>query len=279
MNSRRQWLNEATARLKAAGASDARLDAEWMLAHVLALPRLRVLVDLDAPVAEDMAEAYVALVTRRADGLPLQYVLGEAVFMGRPFVVDARVLIPRGDTEALCEAAMRRMGPEVRTVLDIGTGSGALAVSLALFRPDAAVTAVDISEDALAVARENAGRLGATVRFFQSDLFSALQGEVFDVIVSNPPYIARGELDSLQREVRHEPWLALDGGVSGLSFYRRIVDALSAHQAPGGSLLFEVGDGQAADVQALMRPHFQQIEIARDLAGLERVVAGDGYAG
>lgn len=279
MNSRRQWLNEATARLTAAGVSDARLDAEWMLAHVLEFPRLRVLVDLDAPVADKAAKAYAALVTRRAEGLPLQYVLGEAVFMGRAFTVDSRVLIPRGDTEALCEAALRRMGPDTRRVLDIGTGSGALAISLALACPGAAVTAVDISEDALAVARENAKRLCAAVRFVQSDLFSALQGETYDIIVSNPPYIARADLDGLQSEVRHEPRLALDGGADGLSFYRRIAGALSAHQTPGGSLLFEVGDGQAADVRTLIRPHFLRTEIARDLAGLERVVAGDGYAG
>lgn len=278
MSSRRQLLNDAAARLTLAGASDAALDAGWMLAHVLGQPRLLMLAGLEAQVEEQAAACFAALVDRREKGEPLQYVLGEADFMGHTFRVDARVLVPRPDTETLCEAAIARMKPGMQ-VLDIGTGSGALAVSMALAIPDARVTAVDISPDALAVACENGARLGAHVSWVQGDLFSALDGQRFDVIVSNPPYIPTGELAQLQWEVRSEPKLALDGGADGLDFYRRIVDGLATHLNPGGALLLEVGDGQAADVAALLDGRFSHIEILRDLAGLERTVIGDVYAG
>lgn len=278
MSSRRLLLNEAAERLAKADASDARLDAEWMLAHCLKISRLMMLVELDAEVSEPDAKAYDMLVRRRAMGAPLQYVLGEAEFMGRLFVVDERVLIPRPDTETLCEAAILRLKPGSR-VLDIGTGSGALAVSVALATPLARVTAADISPGALLVAGQNAERLGAKVSFVHSDLFSALGGCLYDVILSNPPYIPAGDLPGLQREVRHEPALALDGGTDGLDFYRRIVAALPGHLAGGGSLLLEVGDGQADDVAAMLAARFEKIEVLRDLAGLERVVTGDGYAG
>lgn len=278
MASRRQWLNEATQRLTGAGASDARLDAQWMLAQVLSMPRLLMLVELDESVAPEAASRFEALVSARESGKPLQYVLGEADFMGRTFSVDERVLIPRADTETLCEAALARLRPQGRA-LEIGAGSGAVAVSLALERPHAQVTAVDISPQALEVARANGLRHGAAVEWLQSDLYAALDGRVFDVILSNPPYIPTGELAALQAEVRREPRLALDGGADGLVFYRRLLGGLPGRLAGGGSLLLEVGDGQSREVSALVRPLFDKTEILRDLAGLERVVAGDGYAG
>ncbi len=278
MSSRRQLLFNAAARLTAAGASDARLDAEWLLSHALNVPRLMLLADAGQDVPPNDAERYEALVVRRAEGQPLQYVLGEADFMGRTFQVDARVLIPRCDTETLCEAVTERLRAGMR-VVDIGTGSGALAVSAALACPGAEVTGVDISAEALAVARANGEWLGARVRWVQSDLFDALQGETFDLVVSNPPYIPTRELVGLQREVRQEPSLALDGGPDGLAFYRRIVASLPAHLRRGGSLLLEIGDGQAEDVTALFMGKFDQIRTLRDLSGLKRVVAGDGYAG
>lgn len=278
MNSRRRLLTDAAARLDRAGASDARLDAEWLLAEATGVPRLMLLIDAAAPVDDAAASRFAALLDRRAAGEPLQYVLGEAAFMGRPFAVDARVLIPRPDTETLCMAAIERIRPGMR-VLDIGTGSGALAVTLALACPEASVTAVDISDGALAVARANAARHGASVAFVRSDLFTSLEDAWYDRIVSNPPYIRAGDLETLQAEVRREPTLALDGGADGLDFYRRIAEALPAHLTKGGALLLEVGDGQAADVVALLRGHFKEISTLRDLAGLERVVVGDGYAG
>ena len=275
---RRQLLNEGTQRLEAAGASDAALDAQWMLSAVTGISRLLLLMDLDAAVSDDIKERYGALLFRRETGEPLQYVLGEADFMGHTFSVDGRVLIPRPDTETLCQAAIGRLARGGR-MLDIGTGSGALAVSVALACERASVTAVDISAGALGVARTNGEALGAQVEWLQSDLFAALGGRVFDVIVSNPPYIPSGELKGLQTEVRREPRLALDGGPDGLDFYRRIVAALPGYLAVGGALLLEVGDGQAVDVAALLAPHFAQTNILRDLAGLERVVTGDDYAG
>lgn len=278
MSSRRRLLNDAAQALQTAGASDARLDAEWMLAHVLGVQRLMLLADADAPVNPDAIRRYMDMIARRAAGDPLQYVLGEADFMGHTFQVDARVLIPRPDTETLCEMAIGRIVGGAR-MLDIGTGSGALAISIALACPEADVTAVDVSEDALAVARANGLRLGAQVHFLQSDLFAALRGNAYDLIVSNPPYIPSAALGALQKEVRREPRLALDGGTDGLALYRRIIAALPLHLARGGSLLLEAGDGQAEAVAAMLDGQFKSIHIAHDLAGLARVVTGDGYAG
>ena len=278
MPSRRQTLREAAGRLKAAGVPDFSLDAEWLLAHALRLPRLMMLTDLDAPVPEADIMRFAGLLSSRLAGKPLQYVLGEADFMGHTFLVDEWVLIPRCDTEALCEAAVARLRPGMR-YLDIGTGSGALAVSLALACPGAEITGVDISVEALDVARANGEALGAPVQWIESDLFSALSGQVFHLIVSNPPYIPSGEMGGLQREVLWEPRLALDGGLDGLAFYRRIMAGLAGHLAPGGSLLLEVGDGQAEPVAALLTGRFGKIQIIRDLKGLNRAVIGDGYAG
>ena len=278
MPPRRQTLRDAAARLEAGCVPGAGLDAEWMLAHVLGLSRLTMLLGLDEPVPPSDGARFEALVARRCAGEPLQYVLGETNFMGHTFRVDERALIPRSDTETLCEAAIARLRPGMRC-LDLGAGSGALGVSLALACPGAAITGADISADALCVARANAQALGAGARWLQSDLFSALEGEVFDLIVSNPPYIPSGEIGGLQREVQREPRLALDGGPDGLLFYRRVAAELGAHLCAGGSLLLEAGDGQAARVAALFAGRFDAINIIRDLQGLDRVVIGDGYAG
>lgn len=278
MTSRRSLLIDATARLEEAGAAEARLDAEWLLAHATGMPRLSLLVAQQEAVSDDQAERFAALLSRRARGEPLQYVLGEAWFMGHRFSVDQRVLIPRSDTETLCEAAIARLAGGGR-MLDIGTGSGALAASVAVACPAARIVAVDISAEALAVARANGQALDVQIEWIQSDLFAALKGRAFDVIVSNPPYIATDALAALQPEVRAEPRLALDGGTDGLTFYRRIMAGLPAHLDRGGSLLLEVGDGQARDVCALLDGAFASVHILRDLSGLDRVVTGDGYAG
>ena len=240
--------------------------------------RLALLLALDEPLSAQEWTCFDALLARREAGEPLQYVLGEASFLGRAFRVDPRVLIPRADTETLAEAMCACLTPGLR-VLDMGAGSGALAISAALACPQARVTGADISEDALAVARENGERLGARVEWVRSDLFSALEGRCFDMIVSNPPYIPTGELKGLQREVRREPVLALDGGEDGLACYRAIVRGLPGRLCPGGSLLLEVGDGQAARVRALLEKLFDSTAVLADLSGLDRVVTGDGYAG
>ena len=275
---RRQALGRAVSRLQRADASDAALDAQWLLAHVCGAERLALLLALDEPLSAQEWTCFDALLERREAGEPLQYVLGEASFLGRAFRVDPRVLIPRADTETLAEAMCACLTPGLR-VLDMGAGSGALAISAALACPQARVTGADISEDALAVARENGERLGARVEWVRSDLFSALEGRCFDMIVSNPPYIPTGELKGLQREVRREPVLALDGGEDGLACYRAIVRGLPGRLCPGGSLLLEVGDGQAARVRALLEKLFDSTAVLADLSGLDRVVTGDGYAG
>lgn len=275
---RRQALGRAVSRLQRADASDAALDAQWLLAHVCGAERLALLLALNEPLSAQEWTCFDALLARREAGEPLQYVLGEASFLGRAFRVDPRVLIPRADTETLAEAMCACLTPGLR-VLDMGAGSGALAISAALACPQARVTGADISEDALAVARENGERLGARVEWVRSDLFSALEGRCFDMIVSNPPYIPTGELKGLQREVRREPVLALDGGEDGLACYRAIVRGLPGRLCPGGSLLLEVGDGQAARVRALLEKLFDSTAVLADLSGLDRVVTGDGYAG
>lgn len=278
MRTLRQALSDGAERLAATGVPDARLDAEWLLSGVVGMPRLTMLLAQEEALSAPDAARYETLLARRAEGEPLQYVLGEADFMGHTFHVDARVLIPRCDTETLCEAAISRLSGGGR-MLDIGTGSGALAIAVKLAARAAKVTGSDISRDALWVAEANGRRLGADVTWKQSDLFASLSGERFDVIVSNPPYIPSGEFGALQREVRREPRQALDGGADGLAFYRRIAAGLPAHLMPGGSLLLETGDGQAQAVSAMLKKSFESIKIIRDLKGLERVVAGDRYAG
>ena len=278
MSSRKQTLDAASARLAATNVPDAQLDAQWLLSHVLGISRLLLLADLHAPFSPEDESRYDALLSRRAAGEPLQYILGEASFMGHTFRVDSRVLIPRSDTETLCVAALARLNPGMRA-LDIGTGSGALAISMALACNEAHITAVDISADALVVAQANATELGASVTWLESDLFAALSGQRFHMIVSNPPYIPTGDLATLQAEVRREPQTALDGGSDGLSFYRRILAKLPDHLEPGGFLALEVGDGQSQPVASLLQGHFDAIQILRDLQGLDRTVIGDRYAG
>ena len=276
---RRSALAAASKRLMLSEASDAQLDALLMLAHVCGIGRVSLSVSLDEPMTAEECARYEAFVQLRESGMPLQYVLSEAYFMGHTFFVDARVLIPRWDTELLCEAAIARIGASAVRVLDIGTGSGALAISISLACPNAEVFALDYSADALRVAERNAQALGARVHLIQSDLYASLAEERFHVIVSNPPYIPTGVLPSLQKEVQKEPMLALDGGTDGLSFYRRIIAELPQHLLPGGSLLLETGTGQASAVAARLEGLFQFITIERDLNHLERAVIGDQYAG
>ncbi|WP_102411205.1 peptide chain release factor N(5)-glutamine methyltransferase [Beduinella massiliensis] len=268
----REALQQASARLGRAGALDARLDALWMLCETTGKTRTDLFLSSGDALSKAQDARFEAMLQRREAGEPLQYVLGTQDFMGHTFRVDGRVLIPRQDTETLCEEAIARVGGACLRVLDVGTGSGALAVSIALACPKAEVTAVDVSADALCVARENAQRLGARVRFLHSDLFTALTDERFDLIVSNPPYIESGEMETLQREVRREPRLALDGGADGLSFYRRLCREAPVHLSCGGVVLFEVGYDQAAAVSSLLKEAVGEPFTRLDLCGIERVV-------
>ena len=267
----REALRNASARLESAGVPNASYDAMQMLAHVLGEDALMMRLNGHRELAQDKQEAYEAILVRREKREPMQYILGSTGFMGLEFHVEPGVLIPRPDTEILCEEALRRLKPGAR-VLDIGTGSGALAVSLAKLGRDVHVTAGDISDTALRIAKGNAERNGAKVRFVKSDCFSALAGETFDMIVSNPPYIDSEDMAQLMPEVRLEPELALFGGEDGLDFYRRISREAGAYLKTGGALLFEIGYKQKDDVSALLREHIGEPFALKDYGDNWRVV-------
>lgn len=207
------------------------------------------------------------LVSRRKSGEPLQYILGKWEFMGLPFYTRPCALIPRQDTETLCEEALSIGG---KTLLDLCCGTGCIGVSLAKLG-GFEVTFADISPDCLALARENAALNGVPGSFVLTDMFGNISGS-YDMICVNPPYIPTSELASLQAEVKREPVLALDGGADGLDFYRRIARDYATHLSPGGALLMEVGAGQAADVAEM----FLKAEIIKDICGIERVVTVRG---
>lgn len=267
----REALRAATARLEQADVPDADVDASYLLASVLKEDTLAMRINGHRALTEEQEKAFDALCDRRAAREPLQYILGETEFMGLTFHVEPGVLIPRADTEILVEKALKVMPPNAR-VLDIGTGSGAIAVSLARLGQTARVTAVDVSDKALEIARKNAENNGADVEFVKSDCFSALQGRKYDMIVSNPPYISDEEMQTLMPEVRQEPELALFGGGDGLDFYRRISREALEHLNEGGFLLFEIGWLQKDAVSALMRTFIGEPFALRDYGRNWRVV-------
>lgn len=269
------WLRSAAASLAASGCPDPAVDARWIAEDVLSMtPSALRFRGGETPDADRLAELNADL-RRRIAGEPVQYILGSADFMGLRFSVDARVLIPRADTETLAEAVIVALQAYASPrVLDLCTGSGAIGLSVKTLVPKAEVTLTDISAGALEVARKNARALGADAAFRHGDLFQAVGHEVYDVIASNPPYIVRGELSELQREVGFEPSLALDGGEDGLDFYRRICEGADAHLANGGQIYLEVGAGQAQAVLALLQKHINCADsgIVNDLNGIGRVV-------
>ena len=267
----REMLKAASARLERAGVPNASYDAMQMLAHVLGEDALMMRLNGHRELPQENAVAYEAILARREKREPMQYILGSTGFMGLEFHVEPGVLIPRPDTEILCEEALKRLGPGAR-VLDIGTGSGALAVSIARLAKDAVVTAVDVSDTALAIAERNARENGANVRFVKSNCFEALAGEKFDMIVSNPPYIDSEDMAQLMPEVLKEPELALFGGEDGLDFYRRISKEAGAYLEKGGCLLFEIGCKQKDDVSALLAEYIGEPFALKDYGDNWRVV-------
>ena len=267
----REALRLAAARLEQAGVPDADVDAAYLLASVLKEDTLAMRINGHRELAAPQRAAFDALCDRRATREPLQYILGETEFMGLTFHVEPGVLIPRADTEILVEKALEWMKPGAR-VLDIGTGSGAIAVSLAKLGRPAQVTAVDVSDRALEIARRNAERNGAVVEFVKSDCFSALKGRKYDMIVSNPPYISEDEMRGLMPEVTREPELALFGGADGLDFYRRISREAPEYLNEGGCLLFEIGWLQKDAVSALVKAHIGEPFALRDYGQNWRVV-------
>lgn len=270
-----EWITGARAELERAGNPDAQVDARLLVCGLLDLApgRLARICGKEMP-AETRAELDGRL-ARRLSGEPLQYIEGAAYFMGLKFAVDSRVLIPRQDTEALCEHALTLLrGQTGAEVLDLCTGSGAIAVSVARLQPGLRVTATDMSPDALDIARENARLNGVCIRFLQGDLFAPVAGERFDAILCNPPYLTAVDMKGLQTEVAREPRMALFGGEDGLAFYRRLAGEVYEHLKPGGYALFEVGDGQATEVLRLMSENAMCAAsgTVKDLPGVERVV-------
>jgi len=259
------------------GIDSPRLDAELLLAEALGLDRVGLYLNFERPLQAEELTAYRSKVRRRAGREPLAYILGHTEFWSLPLAVTPDVLIPRPDTELLVEEGLKRRPDDTARVLDVGTGSGALAIALAHERPQWAVTAIDLSPAALAVAMANARRneVAERITFIEADL-ATLPAGPFELIVANPPYIPHGELSTLMPEVRdYEPLLALDGGDDGLVPYRSLARQAGTILAPGGWLLVEVGIDQAAAVQELFAgAGLTEIFTARDLAGIERVVGG-----
>ncbi|MGG7605373.1 peptide chain release factor N(5)-glutamine methyltransferase [Massilia sp. BKSP1R2A-1] len=260
-------------RLQAAMPLDA-LENRILLCHALGLSRVGLITQSERALTEEEAGRLSALVQRRLDGEPIAYIVGEREFFGLPFKVSPAVLIPRPDTELIVELALERL-PQGGRMLDMGTGSGAIAVACAHSRRDGGVTALDLSEDALEVARANAAANGVQVRFLRSDWFGAVGDERFALIASNPPYIASHDEHLSQGDLRFEPAGALTDHADGLSALRTIVDGAPAHLLPGGWLLLEHGYDQAEAVRALLAARgFAEVQSWRDLPGIERVSGG-----
>lgn len=259
------------------GVDNPRLDAEVLLSSILGKDRLYLYVNFEQPLEQEELTAFRAFVKRRALRLPVAYITGCKEFMGLKFAVSPAVLIPRPDTEILVETALGRLagqaGPQV---LDIGTGSGAIIISVLNRLPAATGTAVDVSAEALAMAGKNAVSLGVAARLSleKGDLFSPVAGQEFDAILSNPPYIETKDLEGLSPEVCHEPRLALDGGADGLECYRRLLGKAAQFLKPAGFLALEIGVGQAAAIAKLADAEsgLKTVEVIKDYGGIERVL-------
>lgn len=270
----RELYNYGVEKLSAVGIEEAALDARLLLEYICHTDRNALLVHGDSQRNAMEEEFYKTVIAKRAERIPLQHITGEQEFMGLSFRVNEHTLIPRQDTEILVEEAMLHLHDGMR-ILDMCTGSGCILLSLLKYSNECEGVGVDISVQALEVARENATRLGLKADFVQSDLFENVQGK-FDMIVSNPPYIATKEIETLMPEVReHEPMQALDGMEDGLYFYKKIVEKSADYLYNGAGLFFEIGYDQGEAVSELMRERgFQDVRVLKDYAGLDRVVAG-----
>lgn len=252
-------------------------EAQGLLAHVAGLSRARLAASQRDALDSGIRARYEHLIARRGRGEPYAYLVGRREFHGLDLRVTPAVLIPRPETELLVDTVLARLEPgRAVKILDLGTGSGAVAIALAHRRPLAGITAVDASTAALDIARENATHFGATrIRFLLSDWYAALGHERFDVIVSNPPYVAAGDPHLSQGDLRFEPRVALVGGVDGLDCIRTLVRGAARHLKPRGALYFEHGHDQAAACRALLEcARFEGVQTITDLAGMERVTGG-----
>ena len=265
-------LQRSTEYLNKRKIDNPRLNAEHLLGHVLGRTRMELYLDFERMLGESELVPLRELVRRRGEGEPLQHLLGTIEFCGHTFLCDKRAMVPRPETEELVELLKSQIPNPKSQILDVGTGSGVIALSLAVKFPEAEVLAADISEDALALARENAERLGlsARVQFRKSNLLDGVDGS-FDLIVANLPYIPRKDRQSLAREVLHDPEVALFAGESGDELVRELIEQAPAHLKPGGLLALEVGIAQAASLTGLLRKkNYHDIESKNDYSGVNR---------
>ncbi len=267
-------LTWTTDYFKRKGLDAPRLTAELLLAKVLGCTRVKLYTDFDRPLNKDELAGYRGLMERRVAGEPTHYLLGQKEFCGRPFAVDARVLIPRPETEQLVEEVLARLPAEsAGPVLDLCTGSGCIGLTLAAERPSLKVVLTDQSAEALEVARQNAQALGVAERaeLIQGDLFAPLAGRRFAAIASNPPYVASAKIETLAAEVKREPRAALDGGADGLSALRLIAAQAQDFLEPGGLLALEMDEDEGAAVRALLEAQgWREVAILQDFAKLDR---------
>jgi len=271
----REVLNWTRGYFEAAGIIQPRLEAEILLAHSLDVDRLHLYLTPDKPLTAEERARYRTVVQKRHSGTPLQHLTGEVSFYGLRFRVRSDALIPRPETEELLDQALKLAPRDTdSTCLDLGTGSGVIAVCLARYLPRSTVTAVDVSPETLTLAQENArlNEVDARIRFVAGDWFDGLN-DAYDLIVSNPPYVDEASLDDLPREVRdHEPRAALDGGRDGVEQIARVVRGAPAHLTSGGHLLLEIGHDQAAVVTGFMETAgFTDVRVEADLAGKDRL--------
>jgi len=280
----KEAVNSGSLRLKECNIDNAAHDSFVMLSDITGIDRTHFLIYGDEHVSDEDMKLFNEYISRRCSHEPLQYILGKAWFYGRQYIVDRNVLIPRSDTEVLIEQALNQIlnrgGGSGLHILDMCTGSGCIAITLALELKDSQVVAADLSNEALSIARKNCSRLAAdNVSFVQSDLFERLadyKNHQFDLIVSNPPYIETDVINTLEAEVRlFEPVMALDGMSDGLYFYRKITGQATHFLRNGGWLMYEIGYNQGEAVRDIMEAAgFENIEVTKDYAGLDRVVKG-----
>ncbi len=270
----RELIRCTAKRFQTAGIPDPENDAALLLSHLTGKPALELRLDAVTEPNPHMLSAYCELAENRLKHIPLQYILGEAPFYGRMFKVDARVLIPRPETALLCEWALDTLrNSSSPRVLDLCCGSGCIGLTIKAERPDADVTLSDVSSDALNVSAVNAVRLSLDVSVKQSDLFQDLSGALFDLIISNPPYIRSSDCDTLQPEVMKEPRLALDGGTDGCDLYRRIIREAGSVLVPGGMLMMEMGVHESDILSDMLSNHgYTGIQIRKDYAGIDRMI-------
>ncbi len=273
-----ELLHTGSEYLEAHGIAEPRTEADILMAYVLETSRDRLYLERDLQISRQDREKYAGFLIRRGNRKPLAYLLKTREFMGLEFYVDSRVLIPRPETEILVEIILeigKNISYRRKKILDLCTGSGALAVAIAYYWREAAIVAADISQEALNVAVHNADLMKVKIDFRQGDLFQPVINERFDIIVSNPPYVSASEYSQCSPEVRQEPSLALLGGIDGLEFYRRIAAQADHFLYPGGVILMEIGSSQGIKVAEIFAGQAYKTVIIPDYAGLDRIVRAE----